>query len=371
MLAADALPPVREFGSIGTGRPLGAGGHCVGTDRRGTDLAAASRTRPVRHPRRTPVSSAATRPRSAMPRSRRRHCAPCPSPRSASRHCHSRLSTATPRHSPRSSSRSLRSRVHGTSAARCADCLPDPAPPARIQDPFGLRTLPQVQGAASTRSPSSTTWSRRWPAHRRRTRCCYRRRTSRTTADSRPPTSRRRCRAVASGVAQSAQLSLARLAMLCEPGLTGQTAFLSDGTPGASGVMVCEYVAASALGSLRALATPVALQTVTLSRGRGGGRQLRLAGGAADARGRGGLPHRARVRTGRGCAGAAHARSATDRCRRRSARRHGRPRPHRGPGRRRRSASLARRRGSRRYALGAGGSRHIKGSRWLPTGRSE
>jgi histidine ammonia-lyase len=31
--------------------------------------------------------------------------------------------------------------------------------------------------------------------------------------------------------------------------------------------MVCEYVAASALGSLRALATPVAVQTVTLSRG--------------------------------------------------------------------------------------------------------
>jgi histidine ammonia-lyase len=73
--------------------------------------------------------------------------------------------------------------------------------------------------------------------------------------------------AVASGVAQSAQLSLARLAMLCEPTLTGQTPFLSDGSPGASGVMVCEYVAASALGSLRALATPVAVQTVTLSRG--------------------------------------------------------------------------------------------------------
>jgi histidine ammonia-lyase len=73
--------------------------------------------------------------------------------------------------------------------------------------------------------------------------------------------------AVASGIAQSAQLSLARLGMLCEPTLTGQTPFLSDGTPGASGVMVCEYVAASALGSLRALATPVALQTVTLSRG--------------------------------------------------------------------------------------------------------
>ncbi|MGZ4594665.1 MAG: aromatic amino acid lyase, partial [Actinomycetes bacterium] len=49
--------------------------------------------------------------------------------------------------------------------------------------------------------------------------------------------------------------------------LTGLPPFLGDGTPGASGVMVLEYVAASALGDLRAAATPAGLQTVVLSRG--------------------------------------------------------------------------------------------------------
>jgi histidine ammonia-lyase len=145
--------------------------------------------------------------------------------------------------------------------------LPDPAPAARIQDPFGLRTLPQVEGAAwdalarlddvvaamsGAPSENPVLMPSTGVAHHGGFQAAY-------LAQA--------LSAVASGIAQSAQLSLARLGMLCEPTLTGQTPFLSDGTPGASGVMVCEYVAASALGSLRALATPVALQTVTLSRG--------------------------------------------------------------------------------------------------------
>ncbi len=68
-------------------------------------------------------------------------------------------------------------------------------------------------------------------------------------------------------LAQSAQLSLARLAMLTEPAYTGERPFLGDGTPAASGVMIVEYSAASALAELRALATPAGLQVVTLSRG--------------------------------------------------------------------------------------------------------
>jgi histidine ammonia-lyase len=43
--------------------------------------------------------------------------------------------------------------------------------------------------------------------------------------------------------------------------------FLGDGTPGASGVMVVEYVAAAALGDLRAAAAPASTQGITLSRG--------------------------------------------------------------------------------------------------------
>ncbi len=68
-------------------------------------------------------------------------------------------------------------------------------------------------------------------------------------------------------VAQSAQLSLARVTMLAEPGYTGLHPFLTDGTPAASGMMIVEYSAASALAELRALATPAGMQVVTLSRG--------------------------------------------------------------------------------------------------------
>jgi len=73
--------------------------------------------------------------------------------------------------------------------------------------------------------------------------------------------------AVASALAQSAQLTYARICLLNEPALTTLPAFLSDGTPGASGVMVVEYVAASVLATLRLLATPAGVQSVTLSRG--------------------------------------------------------------------------------------------------------
>ena len=68
-------------------------------------------------------------------------------------------------------------------------------------------------------------------------------------------------------MAQSAQLSMARLTMLAEPAYTGQHPFLGDGTPAASGVMILEYSAASALAELRALATPAGIQVVNLSRG--------------------------------------------------------------------------------------------------------
>jgi histidine ammonia-lyase len=55
--------------------------------------------------------------------------------------------------------------------------------------------------------------------------------------------------------------------VLSEPAMTGLPPFLGDGGDGASGLMVAEYVAASALGTLRVLATVTGTQTVTLSRG--------------------------------------------------------------------------------------------------------
>lgn len=138
---------------------------------------------------------------------------------------------------------------------------------ARIQDSFGLRVLPQVHGAfvdALTRLDDVVTTMANAPsenpvalpdvglAHHGGFHAVY---------------LVQALDAATSALAQSAQLNLARLAILNEPGITTLPAFLADGTAGASGVMVIEYVAASALGSLRALATPAGLQTVTLSRG--------------------------------------------------------------------------------------------------------
>jgi histidine ammonia-lyase len=75
------------------------------------------------------------------------------------------------------------------------------------------------------------------------------------------------CDSAAIAVAQAVPLLLGRLAMLIDPASTGLPAFLSDGTPGASGVMMLEYLAASALAELRASASPASLGSVSLSRG--------------------------------------------------------------------------------------------------------
>ncbi len=119
---------------------------------------------------------------------------------------------------------------------------------ARLQDPFGIRTLPQVHGALldalavlddtvrrMSNSPAENPLvlpgvagdpPRRVPG-----------RLPRAGARRRAP------RAGAVGAA-----GLARLALVLDPAYTGAAAFLGDGTPGASGVMLVEYVAASALG---------------------------------------------------------------------------------------------------------------------------
>jgi len=139
--------------------------------------------------------------------------------------------------------------------------------PSRIQDPFGLRVLPQIHGAlldaldqleavvvtmANTGSENPTLSPDLGVAHHGG---FYAARLAQALD------------LVTLATAQTAQLSLARLGMLQEPALTGLDPFLGDGKPGASGTMIVEYVAASALGELRALAMPASLQTATLSRG--------------------------------------------------------------------------------------------------------
>jgi histidine ammonia-lyase len=63
------------------------------------------------------------------------------------------------------------------------------------------------------------------------------------------------------------QLSVARLAHLMEPDLSGLTPFLAAPVPGSSGLLIAEYVATDALARLRADAAPAVLGTAVVSRG--------------------------------------------------------------------------------------------------------
>jgi histidine ammonia-lyase len=66
---------------------------------------------------------------------------------------------------------------------------------------------------------------------------------------------------------QTAALSATRLGTLVEPRLTGLRPFLASDVPASSGVLALEYVAHSALADIRRLASPATLGTAVLSRG--------------------------------------------------------------------------------------------------------
>ncbi|NUJ89761.1 aromatic amino acid lyase [Plantibacter sp. MCCC 1A11337] len=73
--------------------------------------------------------------------------------------------------------------------------------------------------------------------------------------------------ATALALAQASTVTFSRLRLLNEPAFTGLPPFLGDGEPGASGLMMVEYVAAGAVADIRHAAQPAALGTVVLSRG--------------------------------------------------------------------------------------------------------
>jgi histidine ammonia-lyase len=72
---------------------------------------------------------------------------------------------------------------------------------------------------------------------------------------------------VAGAAVRTAKLALSRIGLLNEPAFTGLHPFLADSAPGASGAMMLQYVAASALGDLLLAATPAGLHVTLLSRG--------------------------------------------------------------------------------------------------------
>ena len=138
--------------------------------------------------------------------------------------------------------------------------------PARLQDPLGVRTLPQVGGAlhealaalhavlavelaAASENPliAGDAVYHHGGFH---------------AASLALALDTARLAAV-----QFGGLSLARLSLLMEPDLTGLEPFLSGGVPGSSGLMIAEYVGADAFARLRSLAVPTSTGGISISRG--------------------------------------------------------------------------------------------------------
>jgi histidine ammonia-lyase len=176
----------------------------------------------------------------------------------------------------------------GGTVCRTVARLCEPAPPVatRIQDPFALRCLPQVHGSVLDALAQLEALG---DAH-----VNVAAENPLILAPPGPPGSRvspmspvspvspievvhhggfhlpglaLACDAAAIAVARSVPLLLGRLSMLNDPAATGLPPFLGDGRPGASGVMLLEFVAGSALAVLRSAAVPASLGTVSISRG--------------------------------------------------------------------------------------------------------
>jgi histidine ammonia-lyase len=139
--------------------------------------------------------------------------------------------------------------------------------PARIQDPFALRTVPQVH--APFLDALSTT------EHAVQVEVDDSTENPLVTADGTPLHHggfvTARLSATLDALRQATYpviaLSAARLSALINPSLTGLPAFLASGPPGSSGVMILEYLAQDALARARLMASPVSTGHAVLSLG--------------------------------------------------------------------------------------------------------
>ncbi|WP_433362770.1 aromatic amino acid lyase [Actinoplanes sp. CA-142083] len=138
--------------------------------------------------------------------------------------------------------------------------------PARIQDPFGLRVLPQVAAPAlhaaltlhevvigelnaAVENPLVTEDGVRHHGQ-------FHTATLASQLD-----------AVRGAFLPVLSLSAARLGLLMRPDMTGLRAFLADGPPGSSGLMISEYVVQDLLTEIRVGMQPTAAGTLTISLG--------------------------------------------------------------------------------------------------------
>lgn len=138
----------------------------------------------------------------------------------------------------------------------------------RLQDPFGLRAFPQVQGAALDAAAHvervldvDVNAAAENPLIDIETEAAYHHGQFSTAQVALAFDYLR------ASLHHIAELSTARLSDLVEPDLSGLPPFLAEGPAGSSGVMILEYVAHDALGTLRHAASPVTLGTAVISRG--------------------------------------------------------------------------------------------------------
>lgn len=163
----------------------------------------------------------------------------------------------------------------GPGCARVADLLGDLVgsgpEAARIQDPYGYRAVPQVVGPAWAAVADLVGLVERGAGLAQENPLVFRDEAGRPDVVHHGGFHEAGLGLsidyVKLALAQSLPLNLARLRVLIEPSYTGLAPFLAAGPSSSSGVMMVEYVAAQAYGSLRSAAQPASLQTAVLSRG--------------------------------------------------------------------------------------------------------
>ncbi|QIG42955.1 aromatic amino acid lyase [Nocardioides anomalus] len=137
---------------------------------------------------------------------------------------------------------------------------------ARLQDPFALRTLPQVHGVATAALGGLEAALRAELDHPRENPLPL---PGAALHHGQFLTQRLAAAldATREALVGVVTLSQARLAALVDPRLSGLAAFLADGPPGSSGVMILEYVAADLAARVRGVALATTLTRTTLSLG--------------------------------------------------------------------------------------------------------
>jgi histidine ammonia-lyase len=144
--------------------------------------------------------------------------------------------------------------------------------PARIQDPYCLRTLPQIFGSQGEELAALGVLLSRLVTAGNENPLVHG-----SMSDGSNDVSHhglfqmtnlaRRADTLQLAIGAACATHLRRIDLLCDPNYTGLHPFLAEDGSGQSGVMMLEYVAAAAVGRIRANGQPASLQTVVLSLG--------------------------------------------------------------------------------------------------------